>query len=87
MNPDDIDSDDPAWEALWTLSGAYLHQDYGADFDDWSAAARAYRSESDPSMVASAIEQIDVLLKNLSGDKEVEGRWTNSELIQSTCSR
>jgi contact-dependent growth inhibition (CDI) system CdiI-like immunity protein len=71
VRADEIDHHDPAWDALWTLFGAYLHQSFDLEYKDVWAAVRAYRSEGSPSQVESAIEQVDRLLKGLRTEEEL----------------
>jgi hypothetical protein len=69
---EDIDERAPEWNALATLFGAYLYPDYDLDFKDWRHAVRDYRHGVAPTVVKQAINGIDVLLDNFSGDGDLE---------------
>jgi urease accessory protein UreF len=72
VKPEDINRRDPDWDALGTLFGAYLHQDYDAEYKDAWGAVKAYRSENSSSFVSRAIAQIDRLLEELKTEEELE---------------
>lgn len=53
----------PEWDALWTLFGAYLHQDWDFDYhgDAWEAV-RDFRSSEPADYVARAADQVRRIL-------------------------
>lgn len=72
MDIDQFNPRDPAWDTLWTLFGAYFHQDFDADFDDWQSAINFYRSGSSPSQVSRTIEQLENFLDTFKSEDEIE---------------
>jgi len=56
---------------LATLFRAYLHQDYDLSYPSVEAAIRAFRAETPAPELARAIAEIDDLLAEKSGDREL----------------